>query len=472
MLRARLEQRAAAASGSSSPVSSRASARLHLTSNAPGTQARGRGDRAAGAAQRCRRRFGSKTTGLPELERALARGQRQLALGRPTSVLELKKKPVAGLDGLEQRARRRLDRRLDALAVDRVSRLAASSTVTNAIGVRRPRRARTSRRSTPSAAAARAATRPRRRRPAPPASATGAPPRARRDRRRWPTAPPKCGPNASAVRRCPATGRSHDEVDERLAEAEQWARMARSYRAAAVPERDRAHARTSAAARASGAGGRRRRRPRALRPRRPDSSDTGVPFLERGGGIAVDLPGFGRSAKRGDLDFTIAGYDDFLERFLAHARRRARPARRARLGRRRRLAWAQRLPSASSGSSSIDACRCSPATAGTPRRARLAHGGRGLGEVAMAAPLHHALGDAGAAARRRSRTPCGSTGTRARSARSSSSTLSLAGGARGGRARPRRITCPALVVWGSADAYLDTRFARAYADALGGEPSS
>ena len=50
----------------------------------------------------------------------------------------------------------------------------------------------------------------------------------------------------------------------------------------------------------------------------PDSSDNWVPFLERAGGIAVDLPGFGRSAKRGDLDFSIAGYDRFLEHFLDH----------------------------------------------------------------------------------------------------------------------------------------------------------
>jgi pimeloyl-ACP methyl ester carboxylesterase len=43
----------------------------------------------------------------------------------------------------------------------------------------------------------------------------------------------------------------------------------------------------------------------------PTSSDDWVPFLERAGGIAPDLPGFGRSSKRGDGDFTLRGYGRF-----------------------------------------------------------------------------------------------------------------------------------------------------------------
>ena len=39
------------------------------------------------------------------------------------------------------------------------------------------------------------------------------------------------------------------------------------------------------------------------------------PFLERTGGIAPDLPGFGRSAKPESFDYTLPGYADFLERF-------------------------------------------------------------------------------------------------------------------------------------------------------------
>jgi len=39
-------------------------------------------------------------------------------------------------------------------------------------------------------------------------------------------------------------------------------------------------------------------------------------FLERSGGLAVDLPGFGRSGKPGNLEYTIDEYALFLERFL------------------------------------------------------------------------------------------------------------------------------------------------------------
>ena len=45
----------------------------------------------------------------------------------------------------------------------------------------------------------------------------------------------------------------------------------------------------------------------------PTDSRDWLPFLERFGGIAVDLPGFGRTAKPADFDYSIAGYDRFLE---------------------------------------------------------------------------------------------------------------------------------------------------------------
>jgi pimeloyl-ACP methyl ester carboxylesterase len=48
----------------------------------------------------------------------------------------------------------------------------------------------------------------------------------------------------------------------------------------------------------------------------PTSADDWIEFLKLGGGLAVDLPGFGRSGKRGDFDYSIPGYDRFLERFL------------------------------------------------------------------------------------------------------------------------------------------------------------
>jgi pimeloyl-ACP methyl ester carboxylesterase len=48
----------------------------------------------------------------------------------------------------------------------------------------------------------------------------------------------------------------------------------------------------------------------------PTSSDEWLPFLERTGGLAPDLPGFGRSGKPGYLRYTIDEYADFIERFL------------------------------------------------------------------------------------------------------------------------------------------------------------
>ncbi|MDQ6777664.1 MAG: alpha/beta hydrolase [Actinomycetota bacterium] len=49
----------------------------------------------------------------------------------------------------------------------------------------------------------------------------------------------------------------------------------------------------------------------------PTSSDDWIPFLQLTGGIAPDLPGFGRSSKSGHLDYSMAGHASFLERFLA-----------------------------------------------------------------------------------------------------------------------------------------------------------
>jgi pimeloyl-ACP methyl ester carboxylesterase len=43
------------------------------------------------------------------------------------------------------------------------------------------------------------------------------------------------------------------------------------------------------------------------------------PFLERTGGVAPDLPGFGRSAKSGDFNYSLRGYADYLERFVDQA---------------------------------------------------------------------------------------------------------------------------------------------------------
>jgi pimeloyl-ACP methyl ester carboxylesterase len=52
----------------------------------------------------------------------------------------------------------------------------------------------------------------------------------------------------------------------------------------------------------------------------PTSSDDWVPFLERSGGYAPDLIGFGRSGKGGHLDYSLDGLTEFLERWLAELR--------------------------------------------------------------------------------------------------------------------------------------------------------
>jgi pimeloyl-ACP methyl ester carboxylesterase len=47
----------------------------------------------------------------------------------------------------------------------------------------------------------------------------------------------------------------------------------------------------------------------------PNVSDIWMPFLDRTGGVAMDLPGFGRSAKPADFDYSIDGYGDWLDAF-------------------------------------------------------------------------------------------------------------------------------------------------------------
>jgi pimeloyl-ACP methyl ester carboxylesterase len=48
----------------------------------------------------------------------------------------------------------------------------------------------------------------------------------------------------------------------------------------------------------------------------PDSAELWTPFLERTGGIAVDLPGFGRSEPMRGYDFSLTAHADTLDRFL------------------------------------------------------------------------------------------------------------------------------------------------------------
>jgi pimeloyl-ACP methyl ester carboxylesterase len=196
----------------------------------------------------------------------------------------------------------------------------------------------------------------------------------------------------------------------------------------------------------------------------PDNSDTWVPFLERGGGLAPDLLGFGRSAKRGDLDFSIAGYDAFLERFLAHVG----------VGRVRlvvhdwgaaALAWAQRFPERVERLVIVDSVPLLPGY----RWHRVARAWRTplLGEVAMGLSSRRGFRRALPEQVVESVWPNWDQGTQRailRLYRSAPPDVLEAAGRDLGK-----LTCPTLVVWGDQDPYLEIGFARAYADALGGE---
>jgi pimeloyl-ACP methyl ester carboxylesterase len=50
----------------------------------------------------------------------------------------------------------------------------------------------------------------------------------------------------------------------------------------------------------------------------PDSAVMWTPFLERTGGVAVDLPGFGESGKPASWPYSLDGYARFLPAFLDH----------------------------------------------------------------------------------------------------------------------------------------------------------
>ena len=63
-----------------------------------------------------------------------------------------------------------------------------------------------------------------------------------------------------------------------------------------------------------------RRGARPVRPRRPDEQRRlGARSSSGPAASRPTCPGFGRTGKRGDGDFTMEGYERFIERFLEHA---------------------------------------------------------------------------------------------------------------------------------------------------------
>ena len=164
----------------------------------------------------------------------------------------------------------------------------------------------------------------------------------------------------------------------------------------------------------------------------PTSSDDWPRFLARTGGLAPDLPGFGRAASAATATSRCDGYDA-LRRALPRPRRgRPRAPRRPRLGRRRAAAGPSASPSASSAWSSIDAVPLLPGYR-WHRVARVWRT-RGVGEVGDRAATRAGRWRRALPPEPLGRRRPGRTSTRAPSARSCGSTA---------RARRTRWRAPA-----------------------------
>jgi pimeloyl-ACP methyl ester carboxylesterase len=206
----------------------------------------------------------------------------------------------------------------------------------------------------------------------------------------------------------------------------------------------------------------------------PTNGRLWTPFLERTGGLAPDLPGFGASTKRGDLPYDLPFYAAWLARFCDD-----RGLDRVRLvaqdwGGGFAAAFAQAAPERVERLVLMDAV---PLIAGYRwHRIARAWRTRGLGEVAVGASWRWALK---LAAREASPKPgydrglvdlidahndVGTQRAILKLYRSADPDVLAAAGARLGE-----VTCPALVLWGAQDPYIPVRFCDAYAALLGGE---
>ena len=206
----------------------------------------------------------------------------------------------------------------------------------------------------------------------------------------------------------------------------------------------------------------------------PTSSAIWAPFLERTGGIALDLPGFGQSTKRGDFPFTIDGYGAFLDRFaetVGLTTFRLCVNDWGGLA----LAWAARRASSVERLAILDAVPLLPGY----RWHRIARIWRtkGLGEIAMGLttkPGMRLLTRESNATKGPMPREFTDTVSRDFDQGTQRAILHLYRSAdpdvlaRAG-ARLHDLKAPALVVWGEQDPYIPVRFAHAYADALGGE---
>jgi pimeloyl-ACP methyl ester carboxylesterase len=195
----------------------------------------------------------------------------------------------------------------------------------------------------------------------------------------------------------------------------------------------------------------------------PNGAVMWEPFLERSGGIAVDLPGFGQSGKRGDLDTSFEALGRFVGDFADHVgldKVRLCMHDWGAVG----LLWAMQQPERVERLVLLDAVPFLPGYRWhfTARRWRT----RVVGELVMGSTnrftakraLPAALVDQVLAA-----FDVGTQRSILRLYRSAPEDALARAGERLGT-----LTAPALVLWGERDPYISPRFAQAYADALGG----
>ena len=205
----------------------------------------------------------------------------------------------------------------------------------------------------------------------------------------------------------------------------------------------------------------------------PTDGDDFEPFLARTGGLALDLPGFGRSGKPAEFEYSIDGYADFLGAFLDH------------LGVERfslvvhdwggaALALAQREPERVERLVIVDALPLLPGY--VPHRIARLWARPGVGELLMGLTTRRSarLFSRGAMAGGQPMDEALAErawrhfdhGTQRAILKLYRST-DPEGLARAGE-RLGELSCPALVVWGAEDPYVPASFAHAYAEALGG----
>jgi pimeloyl-ACP methyl ester carboxylesterase len=191
----------------------------------------------------------------------------------------------------------------------------------------------------------------------------------------------------------------------------------------------------------------------------PTASDDWLPFLELTGGVAPDLPGFGRSGKRADLPYDMPFYDRWIERFLEW-----RGIDRVRLvvhdwggvG----LLWAQRFPESVERLVLINTVPLLPGYRWHPwaRAWRT----RGIGEMAMGAAGGWALRHLSGMPRQIADTAAthfdlGTQRAILRLYRSAPpDALERAG------AQLSDLSCPTLVLWGDGDRYIASNYADLY----------